>query len=66
MNKQQIAGTVSKVKGSLKVEAGKLTEDESLQTEGKLDYISGTILSRYGDMKDRFFKAINKFLDAKG
>lgn len=54
----------NKIKGVLKEQAGKLMEDEALQTEGKVQYFSGMLLEYYGKKKEKVFKTINGMIDS--
>ncbi len=64
MNKQEIAGNVSKISGKIKEKAGELIEDEGLQTEGKVEYLSGSLMEYYGKKKSEVLKTINGYIDS--
>jgi uncharacterized protein YjbJ (UPF0337 family) len=48
MNKDQIAGQWKQVKGKIKSQWGKLTDDEIDQLEGHSDQLAGKIQQHYG------------------
>jgi uncharacterized protein YjbJ (UPF0337 family) len=54
MDREHIKGTADKIKGSVKDTAGKLTGDEKLQAEGKIDKAKGEVRKGVGDVKDAF------------
>ncbi|MFS0782662.1 CsbD family protein [Bacillus sp. 1P06AnD] len=47
-------GAVNKAKGEFKDQYGNLTNDTSLQAEGKKDKMKGTAQQKVGEAKDRF------------
>ena len=51
MNKNQVKGRTKTVKGKAKEIAGKITGNEKLEQEGRVDQISGKVESSYGDLK---------------
>ena len=52
MNTDQFAGKWSQLKGELKTQWGKFTDDDLLQIEGNYDKFKGKVQERYGDKKD--------------
>jgi len=52
MDKEHIKGAADKAKGAIKDTAGKLTGDQKLQAEGKLDKLKGEAHNVAGDVKD--------------
>jgi uncharacterized protein YjbJ (UPF0337 family) len=52
MDREHVKGTADKVKGAVKDTVGKLTGDEKLQAEGKLDKAKGAAHNVAGDVKD--------------
>jgi len=52
MNKDQVKGRVKEVEGRAKKDVGKITGNERLQRQGKIDEASGKIQGAYGDIKD--------------
>lgn len=47
-----MAGTMDKVKGATKEAAGKVTGDEKLETEGKVDRAKGEVKDAAHDAKE--------------
>ncbi|MET3582382.1 uncharacterized protein YjbJ (UPF0337 family) [Mesorhizobium robiniae] len=58
VNKDQVAGMVKQVKGSVKKAAGKATGNRRIEAEGSADKIAGKLQKTYGDVKDRVRKAL--------
>jgi len=56
MNQEQFKGGWDQLKGALKKQWGKLTDDDLLQIEGDQDKFNGTIQKRYGDNKEEVSK----------
>ncbi len=52
MDKDRVEGAATKVKGSIKEAAGKLTGDAKLQAEGKADKAAGKVQNAVGGLKD--------------
>ena len=52
MNDERTGGTMSDVKGKAKEAAGKLTGDERLETEGKVQQGQGEAQKKLGDAQD--------------
>ena len=52
MDREHVKGTAEKAKGTIKDTAGKVTGDEELQSEGKLDKAKGSAHKMAGDIKD--------------
>ena len=52
MDREHVKGAADKVKGAVKETAGKLTGDEKLQAEGKMDKAKGAAHNVGGDLKD--------------
>jgi uncharacterized protein YjbJ (UPF0337 family) len=52
MDREHIKGAADKVKGAVKDTAGKVTGDEKMQAEGKLDKAKGAAHNAAGDAKD--------------
>lgn len=55
--KQQVKGALDKTKGQIKEAAGDLTDNESLEAEGKLDQIKGSVRSGVGRAGERLSDA---------
>ena len=52
MDREHVKGAADKVKGAIKDTAGKLTGDDKLQAEGKMDKAKGDLHNIAGDVKD--------------
>ena len=52
MDREHVKGAADKVKGAVKDTAGKVTGDEKMQAEGKLDKAKGAAHNAAGDAKD--------------
>ena len=52
MNNDRIAGNWKQMKGKLKEQWGKLTDDEIDQLEGKGEQLAGKLQERYGMQRD--------------
>ena len=52
MDKDRIKGAAEQAKGKVKEQAGKLTGDEKLQSEGKVDKAAGKVQNTVGGLKD--------------
>jgi uncharacterized protein YjbJ (UPF0337 family) len=53
-------GQLDDLKGRAKEAAGDLTDDESLQNEGKVDQATGTVKEKVGDASDKVKDVIGK------
>lgn len=56
MDKEHIKGAAKTAEGKIKEAAGKLTGNEKLEAEGKLDQVEGKVRDKAGDVKDAFKK----------
>ena len=63
MNKDIIQGNWKEVKGKLKQQWGKLTDDDLTQLKGSYQELEGLIQKRYGYQKDQADKEIDAFID---
>jgi uncharacterized protein YjbJ (UPF0337 family) len=63
MNKDQAAGSWKELKGKLKQQWGKLTDDDLTVLEGSADELSGRIQKRYGIAKEEAEKQVRTFRD---
>ena len=52
MDREHVKGAADKVKGAVKDAAGKITGDEKMQGEGKMDKAKGAAHNAAGDAKD--------------
>ena len=53
MNWEQVRGSWNQVKGEIKKQWGKLTDDDFAQINGERDKLVGRIQERYGYAKDQ-------------
>jgi uncharacterized protein YjbJ (UPF0337 family) len=61
MNNDRMAGNWKQVKGKIKEQWGKLTDDEVDQLEGKSDQLAGKLQERYGIAKDEAERQAKEF-----
>ncbi len=61
MNEDRLAGSWSMMKGKIREQWGKLTDDEVEEAGGKWDHLSGLIQNRYGRARDAVDKEIELF-----
>jgi uncharacterized protein YjbJ (UPF0337 family) len=61
MNNDRIAGNWKQMKGKLKEQWGKLTDDEIDQLEGKSEQLAGKLQERYGLAQDEAEKQARDF-----
>lgn len=65
MNKDIIQGKWNQLKGEVKVQWGKLTDDELNEINGNYDKVVGKLQEKYGYNKDRAEKEANDFFSKK-
>jgi uncharacterized protein YjbJ (UPF0337 family) len=63
MDWDRIEGNWKQLKGSVKEQWGKLTDDELDQINGQRDQLEGKIQERYGIAKDQVRKDVDTWLD---
>lgn len=63
MNQDIFTGKWNQIKGKLKQQWGKLTDDDIASVEGKYDELVGKIQQRYGYEREEAKKHVSKFLD---
>ena len=61
MTKDEIGGNWKQVKGKVKEQWGKLTDDDMTVIEGKRDQLVGKIQERYGYAKDQAEKEVDSW-----
>jgi uncharacterized protein YjbJ (UPF0337 family) len=64
MNQDQIVGNWKQLKGKVKEQWGKLTDDDITKLEGHQDQLVGKIQERYGVAKEEAQKQIETFRSA--
>ncbi len=52
MNNEQVSGKLDELKGKVKEEWGKATDDTSTQVGGLKDQVKGNLKQNYGDAKE--------------
>lgn len=63
MNKDIIQGNWNELKGKVKQQWGKLTDDEITQMQGSFEKLEGILQKKYGYGKEQAQKEIQTFLD---
>ena len=63
MNKDIIQGRWKEIKGQLKQEWAKLTDDEINEMKGNYDELEGCLQKNYGYKKEEAERRINEFVD---
>lgn len=63
MNKDQIIGNWEQIKGNVRKQWGKLTDDQVAQVKGNRQYLAGCIQEAYGIAKEEAEKQINRWED---
>ncbi|MFN7097922.1 MAG: CsbD family protein [Gammaproteobacteria bacterium] len=61
MNKDILSGNWKELKGKVKQQWAKLTDDDLTRVEGKVDELKGRIQERYGISKDQAQKELDDF-----
>jgi uncharacterized protein YjbJ (UPF0337 family) len=61
MNNDRVAGNWKQMKGKIKEQWGKLTDDEVDQLEGKSEQLAGKLQERYGMARDEAEKQAKDF-----
>jgi uncharacterized protein YjbJ (UPF0337 family) len=59
MNDKQTKGAFDQVKGEAKKQFGKMTNNESMEAEGRLDKGKGKLKETAGDLKEDVSRAFN-------
>jgi uncharacterized protein YjbJ (UPF0337 family) len=59
-NKDQVRGRIKEAKGKIKVVAGRLLGDKTLQAKGKSQNILGKAQAKFGDVKQRVKESSKK------
>ena len=61
MNREQFKGLWNQLKGELKKQWGKFTDDDLLQIEGDYDKFIGKVQERYGERKDEISRWVEQW-----
>ena len=64
MNRDILLGQWTQLKGRVRKQWGKLTDDDLDQAHGDLEILSGKIQERYGRNKDEARKEVERFFDS--
>jgi uncharacterized protein YjbJ (UPF0337 family) len=64
MNRDRAEGNWKQIKGKIKEQWGKLTDDELDQISGKRDQLVGRVQERYGIEKDEAEKRVKQWEDS--
>ena len=63
MNKDTFQGKWKEIKGQVKQQWGKLSDDDILQINGSYDELEGRLQKAYGYQRDQARKEIDNFLN---
>ena len=63
MNRDVLSGKWKQLKGGVKEQWGKLTDDDLDVAAGRYDKLTGLLQERYGWAKDRAERELDQFLD---
>ena len=66
MNRDIVKGHWQEIKGKIKQQWGKITDDEIAEMNGTYDELQGKLQKTYGYQKEEARKNIDKFLDDNG
>jgi len=61
MNKETVKGQWKQLKGQVRKQWGKLTDDDLDQIHGNAEILAGKIQERYGRAKDEAQKEVDRF-----
>jgi uncharacterized protein YjbJ (UPF0337 family) len=61
MNKDQLQGKWHQMKGAVKAQWGKLTNDDLDEIDGNLERLIGIVQERYGYARERAAKEVDDF-----
>lgn len=64
MNSDQFEGQWHQLKGGVKAQWGKLTDDEIDRAEGNREKLAGEIQAKYGKSKEEAKKEVNDYIDS--
>lgn len=63
MNEDRLLGKWQQLKGEIKQQWAKLTDDEVTNLDGKTDSLVGVLQEKYGKAKDAIAQEVNEWLD---
>lgn len=61
MNQDQLQGDWQQIKGKMKQQWGKLTDDDFVVAQGKMEELGGLVQKRYGVAKEDAQKQVDEF-----
>ena len=64
MNSDQFEGQWHQLKGGVKAQWGKLTDDEIDRADGNREKLAGEIQAKYGKSKEEAKKEVNEYIDS--
>lgn len=62
MNRAELKGSWKQVKGKVKEEWGRLTDDDLTQIEGRAEALAGKVQERYGKTADAASREVDEWL----
>lgn len=62
MNRDTLKGQWHQLKGDVKTQWGKLTDDDLAQVDGQSEKLVGVVQERYGYARERAEREVNDFL----
>lgn len=62
MNNDQVLGKWEQIKGQVRTEFGKLTDDDVEQVKGRKQNLIGKVQERYGEAQEAATKKVNNLL----
>ena len=65
MNKDHFKAQWNQLKGEMKTQWGKFTDDDLLQVEGDADKFAGKLQERYADKKDEVGKWVDEWFKSR-
>ncbi|HRO62910.1 CsbD family protein [Thermomonas sp.] len=63
MNEDRIQGNWKQLKGKMKSQWGRLTDNDVTYAEGNAEYLAGKLQERYGIARDEAKKQVRDFAD---
>lgn len=60
MNRNELKGNWSQLKGEVKKQWGRLTDDDLMQVEGDYDKLVGKIQERYGESQEQAQRMVDE------
>jgi uncharacterized protein YjbJ (UPF0337 family) len=60
MNQEQFRGEWNQLKGKIKQQWGRLTDDEVTRSQGRIDELAGIIQQKYGGAKEEIRRQLEE------